>query len=374
MKNIDYIKGAQPFFGKYKKNILKDINFCINSGNLSNGIYVKKFEENLKKYFKSKFALSLNSGGTALELAVLSLNLKNKEIIVPSQTFIASPNSIARAGCTPVYCDINYRTGCLDPKQVLKKINKRTGAVMYVHMFGMMSKDILEIKSICKKKKLYLIEDASHAHGAKINGKFAGNIGDVGCFSLYATKIITTGEGGFILTNNNKIFKKIKSLKNYGKGQNQKFVYLSNNFRLSEISSILGIYQLKMLNSFIKHRNKISKIYLDKLKNNNYLEFFHSSKNSQNSYWRFPMYLSYKINRIKFQKLMNDSGVRITWMYDPLCHLQPLYKNSKLKLKFSEKHIKYLINLPTHISINKRIAENICKKIILVIEKISNKI
>ncbi len=376
MKNIKFIKGAEPFFGKYKKNILNDINFCLKTGNLSNGRFVNKFEKDLKKFFKSKYALSINSGGTALELAILSMGFRNKEIIVPSQTFIASPNSILRAGLKPVYCDIKYNTGCLDPQEVIKKINKKTCAIMYVHMFGIMTDDIFKIRSICKKKNLLLIEDASHAHGAKLKGVYAGNIGDIGCFSLYATKIMTTGEGGFILTKRKKIFERIKSLRNYGKDEkSQKFVHLSNNFRLSEISSILGIYQLKLLNSFIKHRTKIAKIYIKRLKNNQYLNFFNINIKNQNSFWRFPLYLSAKIIRSKFQKKMNELGVRITWMYDPLCHLQPLYKQKKkFKLKTSEEHIKYLINLPTHMNVNEKMAEKICDKVTTATNQLIKKI
>ncbi len=375
MKNTKFIKGAEPFFGKYKKNILNDINFCLKTGNLSNGRFVNKFEKDLKKLFKSKYALSINSGGTALELAILSMGFKNKEIIVPSQTFIASPNSILRAGLKPVYCDIKYNTGCLDPQEVIKKINKKTCAIMYVHMFGIMTDDIFKIRSICKKKNLLLIEDASHAHGAKLKGVYAGNIGDIGCFSLYATKIMTTGEGGFILTKRKKIFERIKSLRNYGKDEkSQKFVHLSNNFRLSEISSILGIYQLKLLNSFIKHRTKIAKIYIKRLKNNQYLNFFNINLKNQNSFWRFPLYLSAKIIRSKFQKKMNKLGVRITWMYDPLCHLQPLYKQKKkFKLKTSEEHIKYLINLPTHINVNEKMAGKICDKVTIATDQLIKK-
>lgn len=374
MTNNKFVKGAEPFFGKYKKNILKDIDYCLTTGNLSSGKFVNKFEGDLKNYFKSKFALSVSSGGIALELAIIALGLKGKEIIVPTQTFIASPNAIVKAGAKPIFCDIDINTGCLDPKKVIKKITKKTGAIMFVHMFGIMTDDIFKIKSFCKKKKIYLIEDASHAHGAKLNGLYAGNIGDVGCFSLYATKIITTGEGGFILTNNKKVFNEIKSLKNYGKNEkDQKFYKLSNNYRLSEISCILGIYQLKMLDKFIKHRNKISEIYTRELKSNPYLIFFHNSDKSTNSFWRFPIYLSNKINRNEFQKRMNDNLVRITWMYEPLCHLQPVYEKYKQNLEVSEKHIKQLINLPTHLKINKEIAIKISKIINNSINDINKK-
>ena len=369
-----FIKGAEPFFGKYKKNILKDIEYCLTTGNLSNGKFTNQFEKDLKKYFKSKFALSVSSGGTALELAITALGLKGKEVILPSQTFIATPNAIVKAGAKPVFCDIKIDTGCLDPKEVIKKITNKTGAIMFVHMFGIMTDDIFKIQNICKKKNIFLIEDASHAHGAKINNIFAGNIGDVSCFSLYATKIMTTGEGGFVLTKKRRIFEEIKSLKNYGKNEkDQKFYKLSSNYRLSEISAILGIYQLKMLNKFIQHRNKIANIYLNKLKNNNFLDFFKKTKNTTNSYWRFPIYLSKKIKREIFQKSMQKKLIRITWMYEPLCHLQPVYNKKKLRLIKSEEHIGQLINLPTHLNISKRIANYVSNSVIKSINEINKK-
>ena len=147
-----FIKGAEPFFGKYKKNILKDIEYCLTTGNLSNGKFTNQFEKDLKKYFKSKFALSVSSGGTALELAITALGLKGKEVILPSQTFIATPNAIVKAGAKPVFCDIKIDTGCLDPKEVIKKITNKTGAIMFVHMFGIMTDDIFKIQNICKKR------------------------------------------------------------------------------------------------------------------------------------------------------------------------------------------------------------------------------
>ena len=374
MTNNKFVKGAEPFFGKYKRNIIKDIDYCLTTGNLSSGKFIDKFEENLKNYFKSKFALSVSSGGIALELAIIALGLKGKEIIVPTQTFIASPNAIVKAGAKPIFCDIDINTGCLDPKKVIKKITKKTGAIMFVHMFGIMTDDIFKIKSFCNKKKIFLIEDASHAHGAKINGVYAGNIGDVGCFSLYATKIMTTGEGGFILTNKKKVYEKIKSLKNYGKNdKDQKFYRLSNNYRLSEISAILGIYQLKMLNKFIKHRNNVAKLYFNKLKNNMYLRFFNNSSNSTNSFWRYPIYLSKEINKKKFQYHMFKKLIRITWMYEPLCHMQPLYNKKKQKFEVSERHINQLINLPTHLKINEKIASKISISVINSINEIIQK-
>ena len=147
------IKGASPDFKNSRKEILDKIESILINNEISNGKYNLLFEKLFSKISNSKYAVSVNSGGTALELALLSLNIKNKEVIVPSQTFIASINSITRAGGKPVFCDIDLETGCLDKNEVLRKINKKTKAVLYVHMFGVITNEILEIKKICKKKR-----------------------------------------------------------------------------------------------------------------------------------------------------------------------------------------------------------------------------
>ena len=367
------IKGASPDFKNSRKEILDKIESILINNEISNGKYNLLFEKLFSKISNSKYAISVNSGGTALELALLSINIKNKEVIVPSQTFIASINSIARAGGKPIFCDIDLETGCLDKNEVLKKINKNTKAVLYVHMFGVITNEILEIKKICKKKNIFLIEDAAHAHGGKALKNHVGSIGDIGCFSFYATKIITSGEGGIITTNNKTIRDRLVAIRNHGRNsKTQEFTLLGNNFRLSEFQAIIAYEQTKKLKQFLKHRNKISKIYLKCLKNNKYLSFLKIDRRNLNTFWRFPLYLSPKINRLYLQKIMHSKyNIRINWMYYPLCHKQPIYRHVKVKLPKSDKHIKELILLPTHNDVSIKDAIMICKKINYEIKKIS---
>ena len=190
------IQGASPWFGDDHEIILREINEILKSGQLVNGKHSKRFESELRKMANTKYALAVNSGGTALELALLSLEIKNKEVILPAQTFIASANAIKRAGGIPVFADIDKDTNCLDYDAVKKCINNKTAGIMFVHMFGLLSPIILKIKKLCSEMGIFLIEDAAHAHGASLNGLMAGSIGDVGCFSFFATKVVTTGEGG----------------------------------------------------------------------------------------------------------------------------------------------------------------------------------
>ena len=149
------IKAASPDFRTSKKEIIKNISKMLTSNNISNGYFTKKFEEQIKKFSGAKYASTVTSGGIALELAIKSLNISGKEIILPTQTFIASANAISRSGCKPVFCDIDPSTGCMDIFSLKKKITKNTAAVMFVYMFGIVPTSVLEIKKLCKKKRLY---------------------------------------------------------------------------------------------------------------------------------------------------------------------------------------------------------------------------
>ena len=359
MKNIP---GAKPFFPN-KQKINSDIRKTLNNGILSSGLFLKKFEDLFCKKTGAKYSAAVNSGGTALEIALESLNIKNKEVIVPTQTFIATANSVIRAGGIPVFCDIDKNTGCVDLDSIKKKISSKTVGIIYVYMFGIIPKSVLDIKKFCKKKNLFLLEDASHAHGASIKNHKIGSIGDLATFSFYSTKILTSGEGGVITTNNKKLYDKCKIILNHGKDPKKNlFVYSGNNFRLSEIQCLLAYNQLKYLDLFIKHRNKIAKIYYENLRDCKFLELFKVYSQSLNTYWRYPLYIK-KGSRKKLQDIFSKKyKIRITWMYEPLCHQQPVFKtSSKYKLPEAEKSIKKLINLPTHYGVTAIDAKRISK-------------
>ena len=369
------ILGAEPFFFNEKKKIIRGIEKIINSGQLSSGKFTKKFENKFSSYIGCKHSLAVNSGGTALQIALEVLNIKNKDVLLPTQTFIATANSIVRAGGKPIFCDIDRNTGCLDPKDVIKKITKKTAGIIFVPMFGVLPSSILKIKKICKRKKLFLMEDAAHAHGASIKKNKAGSIGDISVFSFYATKILTTGEGGMIVTNNKKLYEKSLILRNHGRNiKNQLFSSFGNNFRISEIQSLIGYHQVINLKKSLTHRNKIAKIYQKNLINENFFENLKYDKNSLNSFWRYPLYLNNKIKRNDLQKKLSDKyKIRITWMYEPLCHQQPLYLGkNKIKLPVAERAIKEIINLPTHPKVSFSDAKKICKYLILECKKLYN--
>ena len=358
------IEGAQPYFFKQENNITRKIKYILTSGKLSQGENIKIFEKKTSKMFNSKYAIAVNSGGTALEICLEAFCIKGKEVLVPTQTFIATANAVVRAGGIPIFCDIDPKTGCIDIKDVQKKINKKTAGVIFVYMFGIIPDSVIKLKKICKYKNIFLLEDAAHAHGGSIGKYKVGSIGDAACFSFYATKILTCGEGGLITTSNFNLKKKCSSIMNHGKNlPSPLFIYSGNNFRLTEIQAVIVLSQLKYLKKNLLHRNKIAKIYQKYLNNSLFYENIIFNKNSKNTFWRYPLYLSKHISRSILKKLCAAKhNFRITWMYEPLCHQQPVFKKN-IKLPNAEKIIKKLINLPTHPLVKPADAIKICKNL-----------
>lgn len=313
------------FFAKNSRKIFKE-------GFFSNHTFVKKFEKEFKKKNRSKFALATSSGTSALEIILRSFKIKNKEVLVNSNTFIATGHSIRNSGgkIVPVDLEKNYFT--MDPKDLEKKITKKTGAVVIVHIGGIISPNILKIKKICKKFKVPLVEDAAQAHGSRYKGIYAGNLGDAGAISFFTTKVMTTGEGGMIVTNNKKIYNDIYSLRQFGFTKN-KLLHnkISGNYKLNEFSALLGIIELKRLESRIKKRNLIAKKYQENLANSNY-KLLSSIKPYYCNHYKQIMISN--IKRKKIEKILKDKNISLTGgvYYIPL-HRQPIYKNELKKYK-----------------------------------------
>ncbi len=375
------ISGAKPYFGGTEKidEITNDIKRILKSGNLSLGNYTTEFEDRMLDLTGGKFSLSVSSGGTALELTLQSMNLKGAEVIVPTDTFVATANAVIRAGGIPVFCDINKNTLCIDPNDLSARISPKTAGVIYVHMFGLVPKSFLKVRELCKANGIFLIEDAAHAHGSKLGDENAGNLADAGCFSFYATKILTSGEGGIITTNNENQYKLLKSLRNHGrKDGSNLYDKVSNNYRMSELSCLLALHQIKLIDEIIRIRHELAFQYSKNLLDIDGIKLLDEFiDNSDCSYWRYPIYIDDKIDRLELQfRMMENHKVRITWMYDPLCHMQPVFKkfiiNNK-KLNIAERYIKKLVCLPCYPSLSREDIARVCSGLKLEINKLKGK-
>jgi len=323
------VQSARPFFPTEDiESILKDTRAILQSGYLTLGKYTEKFEQMFANYIGTKYAIATSSGTSALEIALRCLGVKNGcEVIVPTNTFLASPNSVIFAGGKPIFADIDRKTLCIDLNDVLERITNRTVGLMVVHIAGLVCPQIKELSEICKDHGLFLIEDAAHAHGAMFKEQKAGSLGDIGCFSFYATKVMTTAEGGMICTNIDEMPEKMKILRFDGIGPEGLHVKISNNWHMDELNAVLGIHQLNRLEYIVKRRNEIARSYQEHLKDMDGITTFYTPPHIRHSFYKFPVLLEDGINTEDLIKTLKSKyGVETGRVYYPPCHLQPVYK------------------------------------------------
>ena len=343
MKNIPIFKLEfdKKFQNKY--NFLS--NKIFKSKALSEGAFVSKFEKKFSNLVHSKYSVAVSNGTAALEIAFRAINIKDKEVIVPTNTFFATIIAIIKAGGKPILCDNEKGSPDLSIKEVEKKITKKTKAVCVVHVGGIISKKISSLVKICKKRKIFLIEDAAHAHGSYLNKNlYAGTIGNIGCFSFYPTKVMTTGEGGMITTNNKKLYNLMCSYKNFGRGRNPNLIdFLGSNYKISEFTAILGILELERIKKRIDKRKAIVLRYFEKLKNNNKFDIIIQDK-GRSSYYK--CIIKTKIKSKIIEKHCKLNGIQLTGkVWDIPIHKQKIFRKYSKNTnfinaeKFSEYHI-----------------------------------
>jgi len=335
------------------KNILR-------SGYYTNSNYVKEFENKYKKFFKAKYCVAVNNGTSALHLSLLALNIgRGDEVIVPSLTFIASAAAITYVGAQPVFVDINHNDWLVDTNNLEKLINKKTKAIMVVHLHGLMC-DMNAIKKIAKKYNLKIIEDAAQAHGSTYKNKSPASYSDVATFSFYPTKNLgAIGEGGAILTNDRRVYEKTKRMRAWSHKKNN-FYEIGFNFRMTEFTASSLILKLRYLKQDIKKRIKIASIYKKSLNINTYSKF---EKLKKHSYHIFAIRVK---NRSKIIKKLKKSGIQTNIHYPYSLSLLKEFKYKKNETPVANKISKELLSLPIYPELNN-------KKIVFV-SNIINKI
>ena len=273
--------------GNEKKYVME----CLESGWLSSeGPFVSKFEKNFSKVVNRQYAIAVSSGTTALEIAVKSLKIgEGDEIIMPTFTIISCALAIVRAGATPVLVDSDIETWNMDVKLIEEKITSKTKAIMVVHTYGL-SVDMDAILEIASKYQLKIIEDAAEAQGLEYNGKPCGSFGDISIFSFYANKLITTGEGGMVVTNNQELATRAKSLRNLCFQSQRRFFHeeLGLNARMTNLQAAIGVAQLENLQNAIKIKRNIGELYQKGLSKISKLQKpLDETVYSKNIYWVF---------------------------------------------------------------------------------------
>lgn len=337
---------AKPILGKEE---IREVGKILRSGKLVQGEYVEKFEKEFAKFCGVDFAIATSSGSTALYTSLLASEIgSGDEVITTPFSFIATANSIISARAKPVFVDIDPRTFNINPKLIEKAITKRTKALLVVHLFGLPA-DMNQILKIAKRFKLQVIEDSAQAIGADINGKKVGSFG-VGCFSFYATKNLTTGEGGMITTSNKSVADKARLIRNHGMTKRYFNDYFGFNFRMTEIQAAIGIVQLKKLAQFNTSRALISKYFNKHLKN---VAAPFTPANFKHAFNQYTIRVAKK-SRDEILKKLRKNGIWAEIYYPVPIHKQRIYKDLvKEGFPETEKASEEVISLPIHPSLKK---------------------
>ena len=341
---------------------IKKVCDVIKSGFWASGAgtgFVKEFEDKFTQYTRAKNCVSVNSGTAALHLALSLKNLKNKEVILPSLSFVSIANAVLYNGGKPIFVDINPDTLCIDPEEISKKISKKTSLLIPVHFAGFPA-DLNKIKAICNEFNLSLIDDAAHACGSEYQGKKIGSICEMSCFSFHPVKNLAMPTGGLISLNqaNHKKLKKILNAKRWcGITDRKNSFYdikeLGWNFYMNEFSAAIGLIQLKKLDKLNNKRKMIAQKYSKEISLEKKMLF--NKECCYHFYWILVK------KRNTFRKKLSKMGIETGIHYKPI-HKFSLYKNTR-KLPITEKISEQIVTLPTHPNLSTEDVELIIKKV-----------
>ncbi len=360
------MKKKYPLFDIYwDQNDIDMINKVIKRGSYwATGPEISEFEDNLAQYLNKKYVVTFNSGTSALHSILLAYGLTSGEIIVPSFSFISTANCVILAGSKPIFAEIEEETLGLNADLLKDKINRKTRAIIPMHYGGRVCKDIVELKEIAEDYNILLIEDTAESLGAKMNNHLAGTFGQSAMFSFCQNKIITTGEGGAVCTDDEEIYKRLKLISSHGRVENKNTNYFANinemkyvdigyNFRMSTLSASIGIAQLSKIDKIIKIRRKIGKYYdvkLDKISEYMLIDELHNSKNV---YQLYSIFLKNHEDREELQEYLLEDDIYTKVYFYPI-HLKTYYREkygyNEGDLPITEEISKKILTLP--ISLN----------------------
>ena len=344
---------AEPLMGEKE---LEYVSECILTGWVSSaGKFVRHFEEVFASFCGSKYAVATSNGTTALHLALLSLDIgPGDEVIVPTLTFIASANSVKYTGAKPVFVDSDPYTWNINPAQIEAAINSHTKAIMPVHLYGHPA-DMDPILEIAKRYGLAVIEDAAEAHGAQYKGTRVGSLGDIGCFSFYGNKIVTTGEGGMVVTDQEELASKMRVLRDHGMTPEQRYYHhvLGYNYRLTNIQAAIGVAQMEKVETILAAKVRIAQEYHQALTDIPGISLPPQAHWAKNVYWLYSILVDeqkFGMSRDQLIALLTENGFETRPFFPPV-HMQPIYK-SQIHLPVAERLSSTGLNLPSAVNLN----------------------
>lgn len=360
---MNFIPISQPSITQKEIDYVLD---AVKSGWVSSlGKYIDIFEEKFALYCGTKYAIATSSGTTALHLALVSLGVSaDDEVIVPDLTFVATGNAVKYTGAKNITVDIDENTLCISSEAIKKAITNKTKAIIPVHLYGHPA-NMEEINKIAKEHNLFVIEDAAEAHGAEVNGKKVGSLSNLGVFSFYGNKIITSGEGGMITTDDKELYKKIRYLRDHAMSKEKRYWHteVGFNYRMTNLQAALGVAQFERIDELLAKKKEIFEWYQDGLKDIEGIKLNYQTSWAKNVYWVVCLELDgYKESqRDEFIQKLKDQNIDSRPYFYPVSDM-PMYDNANTPIT----HMVYQrgVNLPSYFDITKEQVQYVCEEII----------
>ncbi len=309
--------------------ILRLIDEALTTGQLTLGKNGAELERLFAAYVGTRYAIAVNSGTSALEIALRALEVQGKEVIVPTNTFFATAAAVVHAGGRVKFVECDPTTFAIDPASLKRAITPETAGVIIVHIGGTVSHRLPEILALCRERGIFLLEDAAHAHGSSLNGRKAGTFGIAAAFSFYPTKVMTSGEGGILVTDDERIYQEALIYRDQGKASflTNEHTRMGYNWRMSELHAILGASQLRRLDEYIAERRRIAAIYHEALAHVQGIKPLISPEGSYSNYYKYIALLEPGIDRKEFKGIIREKHeVSLSGeVYDLPLHLQPIF-------------------------------------------------
>jgi perosamine synthetase len=363
---------AFPYFPPEEEEWLKAELGEIVKGKLAMGPRVARFENEFAEYCGQPFGIAFPSCTSSMEAALIALGVgPGDEVLVPVETFIATGMVVSLVGARPVFTEISGQTFSMDFEDAWSRVTERTRGAIVVHFGGFISPALPAFIERMRASGRFVVEDAAHAPGAELNGQRAGSLGDAGCFSFYPTKIITTGEGGMLVTAREDIARVARSLQHRGRdmeNEEERYVLPGRNNRFTEIAAAMGLSQLRCLPDFLAQRRHVAATFDELLLKSELFVPLLSDNGNVPSYWRYVAMPTLDLDRGQLRDRLAEDKIAIDWAYDPPLHLQPVFQTmwetSPSLLPRSEAILSRHICLPIHARMRAEDAEYVVERLL----------
>jgi perosamine synthetase len=353
-----FIPISKPHIGAREKELVLD---ALDSGWVSSiGKYIDEFEANFARYCGTEYAIAVSNGTTGLHLALATLGLQpGDEVIIPDLTFVATANAVAYTGATPVLADIDADTLCIDPASVKSLISARTRAIIPVHLYGHPA-DMDALNEIGDAHGIAIIEDAAEAHGAEYKGRRVGGLGKCGVFSFYGNKVITTGEGGMLTTNDREFYQRARRLRDHAMSPQRRYFHEERgfNYRITNLQAALGVAQLERIDEFLDRRAEIMRWYEQEIPTTDRVRLNRVKNWAKSAFWMICLEVDWfdETRREAFMQALKARGIDSRPYFCTMSSM-PMYRQASMPIAARKAQIG--LNLPSYFELTNREVQRI---------------